>query len=202
MTVVFLQANPEAAQFQFKELQSIDKLVIIFDGTVDSGEMEHVTCGKRQNCISVTSVKEEENDYPYDTTALSRVDKIQCRNGRTIVSEQSMSISSPLKAKATWAPPVHKDFVDLCLEETLKGNKPGIHFTKEGWNNIIASFRDRTGLRYDRIQLKNHWDSTKEQWKIWHKLVGTSSMKWDPDRNQFGAGEEAWENYLKVCCMT
>ncbi|PON87183.1 Myb/SANT-like domain containing protein [Trema orientale] len=122
-------ANPEAAQFQFKELQSIDKLEIIFDGTVESGEMEPVTCLKRQNSSSVTPVKHEENDFSYDTTAVRRAAKIQCRNGRTI--------------------------------------------------------------------LKNHWDGTKEQWKIWHKLVGTSIMKWDPDINEFGAGEEAWENYLK-----
>ncbi|PON36301.1 Myb/SANT-like domain containing protein [Parasponia andersonii] len=160
-------------------------------------EMEPVTCLKRQNCSLATPVKEEENDFSYDTTAVRRAAKIQCRNGRTIVSEQSMSISSPHNRKAFWALPVHRDFVDLCLEETLKGNKPGTHFTKEGWRNIVAAFGYKTGLRYDRIQLKNHWDGTKEQRKIWHKLVGTSIMKWDPDRSEFGAGEEAWENYLK-----
>ncbi|PON36076.1 hypothetical protein TorRG33x02_350100, partial [Trema orientale] len=108
-----------------------NKLKIIFDRTVDSGEMEQVTCLNRQTCSLTTPVKEQENDFSYDTTAVRRAAKIQCRNGRTIVSEQRMSISSPHKRKAIWAPPVHRDFVDLSLEETLKGNKPGTPFTKE-----------------------------------------------------------------------
>lgn len=72
-----------------------------------------------------------------------------------------MSISSP--------PPVHEVFVDVCLEEILKGNEPGTDFTRQGWRNIVASFHERTGLSYDQIKLKSHWDCTKEQWKIWHK---------------------------------
>lgn len=116
-----------------------------------------------------------------------------------IASEQSMSCSSYTKVKATWTPSLHKTFIDLCLEETLKGNKPGTHFTKEGWKNIMESFYVKSGLNYGRLQFKNHWDSTKEQWRIWCKLVCTSYMKWDPSNHQFEASDEDWTNYLQVC---
>jgi len=117
----------------------------------------------------------------------------------TVPSEQSISSSSYPKVKAAWTPTVHGIFLDLCLQETLQGNKPGTHFTKEGWKNIMESFYAKTGLNYGRLQLKNHWDSTKEQWKIWCKLIGTSYMKWDSSKLKFEASEEDWSNYLEVC---
>ena len=104
-------------------------------------------------------------------------------------------------SKAKWTPANHKIFIDLCLEETLKGNKPGTHFTKEGWRNIMGSFCAKTGVRYDRKQIKNHWDATRKQWMSWVKLIGDSSMKWNPETNEFGATEEDWRNYIKVSIL-
>lgn len=110
-----------------------------------------------------------------------------------------MSGSSIPKLKAIWTPAIHTIFVDSCLDQTLNGNRPGTHFTKEGWTNIIESFNKASGLRYDKKQIKNHWDNTKEQWKIWCKLISTSSMKWDSKTGTFGASDEDWTNYMQVC---
>ncbi|XP_034703829.1 L10-interacting MYB domain-containing protein [Vitis riparia] len=115
-----------------------------------------------------------------------------------MASEQRISGMSTRKAKATWTHTFHKIFVELCLEQTIKGNRPCTHFTKEGWRNIVESFHRKVGVRYDRKQLKNHWDVTKEQWKIWCKLIGTSSMKWDSASHKFGASNEDWDNYLQA----
>lgn len=103
--------------------------------------------------------------------------------------------------KATWTPPFHKIFVELCLREVLKMKEPGTRLTKEGWRNIVGSFYAKTGVRYDKRQFKNHYDSTRKLWKVWVKLIGDSSMKWDPETNQFGASDEDWINYIKVCMV-
>lgn len=110
----------------------------------------------------------------------------------------SASIPNKEKIKAVWSLAVHEIFVDVCLEETLKGNKPGTFFNKEGWKNVEESFWKNSGLRYDRKQLKNHWDLTKGQWKVWGKLTGTSSMGWDPDTQTFAASEDDWANYIQA----
>ncbi|KAL3652239.1 hypothetical protein CASFOL_001920 [Castilleja foliolosa] len=99
--------------------------------------------------------------------------------------------------KAKWTPDNHKMFVELCLEQISKGNKPGSHFTSKGWKNIVDSFHSIAGLKYDKTQLKNHWDTTKKNWKIWHDLVSDERMKWDPDRRSFGADELEWDEYLQ-----
>lgn len=122
----------------------------------------------------------------------------QSKYGKKFASEQGMCRSSFKKLKATWTPDYHKIFVDLCVEEVLKGNRPGNYLSKEGWMNIVHSFHEKAGVRYDRMQFRNHWDNMKEQWRVWCKLVGTSSMKWDPDTNTFGASEEDWVSYIKV----
>ncbi|XP_015877292.3 L10-interacting MYB domain-containing protein [Ziziphus jujuba] len=175
----------------------------------DTGGMESAgaICGKRPNDGSATSLSlsgehsieiiDVENEHFCDVPVSKSADKAQNRRSRAITGEQSLSSTSTRKARANWAPAIHEVFVDLCLEETFKGNKPGTHFNKEGWTSILELFHKKTGLRYDRLQLKNHWDVTKEQWKVWCKLIGTASMKWDPITNEFGATEADWSNYLQ-----
>ncbi|KAK8943043.1 hypothetical protein KSP39_PZI009344 [Platanthera zijinensis] len=41
-------------------------------------------------------------------------------------------------------------FCDLCIKEIGLGNRPTTHFSKEGWKNLIAGFKERTRKSYDR----------------------------------------------------
>lgn len=111
------------------------------------------------------------------------------------------SIMSTSPAKATWNPAFHKVFVGLCLREVLKVNEPGARLTKESWWSIVESFYEKTGVTYDKKQLKNHYDSTRKLWKVWDKLTRDSSMKWDPETSKFDASEEDWCDYIKVCMV-
>lgn len=51
-----LQANSEAAQFRYKELQCADKLETIFDGTTIIGETEPPTQRRKYNCDSTAAL--------------------------------------------------------------------------------------------------------------------------------------------------
>uniref|UniRef100_A0A1J3CZE3 Myb/SANT-like domain-containing protein n=1 Tax=Noccaea caerulescens TaxID=107243 RepID=A0A1J3CZE3_NOCCA len=96
-----------------------------------------------------------------------------------------------MKSKAEWEPDYHRVFVDLCVEQKLVGNKPGTQ-------HILEPFQQTTGARFNKKQLKNHWDTMCKQWKIWRRLVQCPDMKWDPETNTFGATDEDWGNYLLV----
>lgn len=93
--------------------------------------------------------------------------------------------------KAAWEPEYHRVFVDLCVEQKMLGNQPGTQ-------HILKPFLQRTGARFTRNQLKNHWDTMIKQWKIWCRLVQCSDMQWDPQTNTFGANDQDWANYLHV----
>ncbi|KAF2296210.1 hypothetical protein GH714_036742 [Hevea brasiliensis] len=150
----YIHAHPEAAQFRFKELQHLDKLEIIYDFT-SSVHMETSHQRERQNDSSTTSLLHTKDPGTAD---------LYDKNKRL---ESTATVQSKYGRKIT--------------EEVSKGNRPRTHFTKEGWGNIVHSFHVKTGLRFDRMQLKNHWDVTKEQWKVWCKLVGTAN----PEAAQF-----------------
>ncbi|XP_024014877.1 L10-interacting MYB domain-containing protein [Eutrema salsugineum] len=94
-----------------------------------------------------------------------------------------------MKTKAAWEPEYHRVFVDLCVEQKLLGNKPGTQ-------HLLEPFQQRTGARFNKKQLKNHWDTMCKQWKIWRRLVQCSDMKWDPETSTFNASDEDWANYI------
>ncbi|CAI8597303.1 unnamed protein product [Vicia faba] len=200
----YLKENPEAAQFRFKEILFPEKLDIIYGGdSIQTGEMQPSSSSERHKDDSGTPTplygkrgkkyKSVEKDFDFKSAILVNATPISA-----IASEQSISRSSHHKVKATWTPSLHKTFIDLCLQETLNGNKPGTHFTKEGWRNIMDSFHLKSGLNYGRLQFKNHWDSTKEQWRTWSKLVSTSYMKWNLSKHTFEASDEDWTCYLQA----
>lgn len=105
---------------------------------------------------------------------------------------------SALKTKAYWSPQHHQVFVELCMEQIRKGNRPTHCFNRAGWDAIIKGFTQKTGLHYDKKQMKNHYDSTKELWKAWKTLIGKSSMGFDPILRTITATEDAWAAYVKV----
>jgi len=52
--------------------------------------------------------------------------------------------------------------VKSCLEQVSKGERVGTSFTKKGWKNIMARFHNLTGLKYEKAQLKNMYDSLRK----------------------------------------
>ncbi|XP_038719906.1 L10-interacting MYB domain-containing protein-like [Tripterygium wilfordii] len=92
----------------------------------------------------------------------------------------------------------NKVFVDLCVEQLKEGRRPGSHFTKEGWQKIVAGFFDKTGKRYDQPQFKNKWDNLKKEYKLWKKLrIHDTGTGWDNVRNTILADNDWWERRIQ-----
>ncbi|KAH1031164.1 hypothetical protein J1N35_043338, partial [Gossypium stocksii] len=87
---------------------------------------------------------------------------------------QQMSTStvevSGEKVKAMWDKRLTEIFCDICIKEILKGNRPGTHFTKDGWLKIMTNFEKETGKAYSERQLKNKWDALKMDGRLGRNL--------------------------------
>ncbi|XP_076915589.1 uncharacterized protein LOC143574995 [Bidens hawaiensis] len=88
------------------------------------------------------------------------------------------------------------DFIDACLLELRKGNRPGTHFSKIGWKNIVQTMHEKTGITFDEKQIKNKWDVMKKEWKLYDWLMrhetgigGTRSL--------IDASPEWWDEKIK-----
>lgn len=100
--------------------------------------------------------------------------------------------------KANWTPELHKLFVCLCLDQVVAGNRPGTCLNKAGWKCVMDGFYMNTGLIYDKKQFKNHWNNTKEQWRIWKKLSShCAGLILDPVTQMISQSEEWWNDYLQ-----
>ncbi|KAK5802680.1 hypothetical protein PVK06_030294 [Gossypium arboreum] len=103
------------------------------------------------------------------------------------------------KVKAMWDKRLTEIFCDICIKEILKGNRPGTHFTKDGWLKIMTNFEKETGKAYSQRQLKNRWDALKKEWKAWKKLKGEdTALGWNPIKGTVDTSDDWWESRLKV----
>ncbi|KAG6677810.1 hypothetical protein I3842_14G045700 [Carya illinoinensis] len=91
-----------------------------------------------------------------------------------------------------------EDYVDICVSEIYAGNRPGTHFNKVGWKNVVNEFSEKVGKEFNYKQLKNKWDSLKKDWNIWTKLVGKETgLGWDPVKKIVDATDEWWAKKLQ-----
>ncbi|XP_038687490.1 uncharacterized protein LOC119986869 [Tripterygium wilfordii] len=78
-------------------------------------------------------------------------------------------------------------------------DRPGSHFTKEGWQKIVAGFFEKKGKRYDQPKFKNKWDILKKEYKLWKKLrLHDTGTGWENVRNTILADNDWWERRIKT----
>ncbi|TXG73136.1 hypothetical protein EZV62_001715 [Acer yangbiense] len=102
-------------------------------------------------------------------------------------------------SKAIWDSQSVEIFCDLCIKEVEQGHRPGTHFSKVGWDNLVKNFNKTTGKEYNKVQLKNRWDTLKNDWKLWRDLVGKETgLGWNAKLKTIDASEEWWHRKLQV----
>ncbi|XAR67883.1 hypothetical protein NMG60_11002819 [Bertholletia excelsa] len=90
-------------------------------------------------------------------------------------------------------------FIKLCVVEVNKGNRPGTHFNKQGWDNLVKHFALATNRKYTRIQLKNRWDTLKKELSQWKTLTsGETGLCWNHECGTVDATPEWWSRKLQA----
>jgi hypothetical protein len=71
---------------------------------------------------------------------------------------------------ADWGDDNNRIVCEIFADEVLKGNRSSTQLNKTGYNNVVARFKQRTGIVYTGMQFKNRWDKLKQDYDIWKKL--------------------------------
>jgi hypothetical protein len=85
------------------------------------------------------------------------------------------------------------------VDQVHKGNKQNNSFNKKAWKHICDGFHKKTGLKWDKEQLKNRHSVLRRQYAIVKPILDEGDFVWDEATGAIIANDEIWEEYIKVC---
>jgi hypothetical protein len=101
--------------------------------------------------------------------------------------------------KASWDPVAHRVFLDCCIEEVNKNNRPVQVLNANGYANLVSNFNTRTKRQYDKKQMKNRWETLKKDYTIWKGLLQhASGLGRDPVTHTIDASDDWWALEIQV----
>lgn len=89
------------------------------------------------------------------------------------------------------------------VDQVHKGNRQNTYFTKKAWKFICEGFYEKTGLKWDKEQLKNRYAVLRKQYGITKSILDEPGFSWDEPTGAIVARDEAWTRYTEVsdCCF-
>ena len=99
---------------------------------------------------------------------------------------------------ADWTDSEETILIHLMLKEIQKGNKPFTTFTKTGWNNIEAGFKEKTGKRYSHPQFRNKFNQMRIRYFDFCMLSKEPGFTLDPVLGKLDATDDVWKSAIKV----
>lgn len=103
------------------------------------------------------------------------------------------------QSRARWTMFLTKVLVDLLVDQVRKGNRLNNAFNKKAWVLLCDDFYKKTGLRWDKEQLKNRFAVLRRQYVVVKSLLDLTDFSWDESTGMVMGKDEAWTEYIKVC---
>jgi hypothetical protein len=72
-------------------------------------------------------------------------------------------MEKPKHVKAIWDAAAHRVFLDVCIEEVNKNNRPVQVLNNTGYANLVKNFNMCTKRNYDRKQMKKSVGNTQKR---------------------------------------
>ncbi|XP_010317250.2 L10-interacting MYB domain-containing protein isoform X2 [Solanum lycopersicum] len=101
------------------------------------------------------------------------------------------------QCRAKWTTSLTIILVGLMVDEVQGGHKQNKSFSKKGWKCICEEFHKRTGLTWEREQLKYRYAALRKLFATMKLLLDHTDFKWDETTGLVTATDEAWDRYMK-----
>lgn len=100
--------------------------------------------------------------------------------------------------RAKWTLYLTKTLADLMVEQVYRGNRQNTSFGKKAWEYMCNEFQKKTGLNWDKEQLKNRYGVMRKQYAMVKSLLDLNDFSWDENLSMVKGKEEVWDEYIKV----
>ncbi|KAL2348632.1 hypothetical protein Fmac_002632 [Flemingia macrophylla] len=101
------------------------------------------------------------------------------------------------QSRARWTTSLTKILAQLMVEQVHKGNIHNNLFNKKAWKYICDEFYSKTGLKWDKEQLKNRYSVLRRQYAIVKSILDQSDFRWDEATGSITANDEIWAEYIR-----
>ncbi|PIA57372.1 hypothetical protein AQUCO_00600245v1 [Aquilegia coerulea] len=106
--------------------------------------------------------------------------------------------SIPDQPRAKWTLYLTKTLADFMVEQVYRGNRQNNSFGKKAWECMCNDFQRKTGLFWDKEQLKNRFGVMKKQYATLKSLLDLNDFSWDEQLSMVKATDEVWDEYIKA----
>ncbi|OAY27515.1 uncharacterized protein LOC110604276 isoform X2 [Manihot esculenta] len=167
----YLKVHPDARSYRTKAVLNFNDLCFIYGYTVADGRYSRSS-----------------HDLDFD-------DEVQAANiGDTI---GSFAPSNNERPRTEWTAAMDQYFIELMLDQIVKGNKAGNAFNKQAWTDMLASFNAKFGPQHGKRVLRHRYKKLLKYYsemKVLHKQNG---FTWDETQHMFVADNDVWDSYIK-----
>ncbi|KAL8151741.1 hypothetical protein V2J09_021549 [Rumex salicifolius] len=117
--------------------------------------------------------------------------------GRPLRSRKPPPLQLEQPTRAKWTNMLTQIFADLMVDQVQKGNRRRCFFNKEAWESMTEEFCTRTGMRWDKEQLRSRYSSLKKQYVTVKSLLGQNDFSLDETSGAITATDNAWDVFIK-----
>ncbi|XP_057963033.1 uncharacterized protein LOC131154346 isoform X2 [Malania oleifera] len=164
----YTKAHPHARAYRKKTLLNFQNLDFIYGSAVSKG---------------IHGFSHQDKDLEEDISQI---------NG------EGMEVQVPScseHAVAYWTPSMDHYFIDLLLDQVLRGNRIGHAFITQAWIEMVASFNAKFGSHHGKDVLKNRYKQLKRQYNDVKVLVEQRGISWDETQEM---EDHVWNYSTKV----
>ncbi|XP_065852437.1 uncharacterized protein [Euphorbia lathyris] len=166
----YLKEYPDAVLYRNRALPNYNDLFLIFGYTNNNGRL----------------------DYSSRSVAVDGYFM-----GLDVADEDMLSLANYDPLQINWTKAMEVYFIQLLLEQVLRGNKIGQTLNEQAWSWVIVSFSEKFGLLCDKDVAENWYLSLMEEYNNITDLLNQNGFAWDEIEQTVVANDKDWKFYLK-----
>ena len=113
-----------------------------------------------------------------------------------------MASESQDKDDKKWPANIEHIFIEIMLEEQLKGSMPNGVFKGSMWTSITAELNQRTGKDFLCKQVLQKHNRLRSKQRKWSQLLTKhTGLGWDEQTKTATCSDEVWQNVIAVCLL-